>query len=293
MDDNLRIWRSFSIGSLFDLIMLDTRHYDRSLTDLYWNTDYVHQISNDAGRSMMGSRQENWFYSQLISSAQRKAAWRVIGSQTVFSRINESAAYGNANPLDYDAWDGYQANRNRTFQTLYANNISNNIMISGDSHANWVSDLVWLDNHPYDMATGAGSIGVEFAGTAVSSPSPYGQNITLANANNASNFLIGANRELQWSEIYYRGYFELQVSQSCVTANYFGLPTIVNRNPNEISLANFTVLSGANKLQRNPSVAGGVVENGALKGGRTVLTNVTNSTDTGLYFISMENQEDI
>lgn len=60
MDDNLRIWRNFQIGSLFDLIMLDTRQYDRSITDLYWNTDYVHQISNDAGRTMMGSRQENW-----------------------------------------------------------------------------------------------------------------------------------------------------------------------------------------------------------------------------------------
>ena len=82
MDDNLRIWRSFSIGSLLDLIMLDTRQYDRSITDLYWNTDYVHQISNDAGRSMMGSRQENWFYSSLISSKRRGAAWRVIGSQT-------------------------------------------------------------------------------------------------------------------------------------------------------------------------------------------------------------------
>ena len=47
MDDNLRIWRSFSIGTLLDLIMLDTRHYDRSITDLYWNTHYVHQISDD------------------------------------------------------------------------------------------------------------------------------------------------------------------------------------------------------------------------------------------------------
>lgn len=28
-DDNLRVWRSFSIGTLFDLIMLDTRQYDR------------------------------------------------------------------------------------------------------------------------------------------------------------------------------------------------------------------------------------------------------------------------
>ncbi len=35
MDDNLRIWRDFSFGDLFDLIMLDTRLYDRSITDLY------------------------------------------------------------------------------------------------------------------------------------------------------------------------------------------------------------------------------------------------------------------
>jgi hypothetical protein len=34
MDDNLRIWRSFQVGSLFDLIMLDTRQDDRSITDL-------------------------------------------------------------------------------------------------------------------------------------------------------------------------------------------------------------------------------------------------------------------
>jgi alkaline phosphatase D len=59
MDDNFRIWRNFEIGDLMDLIMLDTRQYDRSITDLYWNTDYVHEISNDAGRTLMGSRQEN------------------------------------------------------------------------------------------------------------------------------------------------------------------------------------------------------------------------------------------
>ncbi|KAI4159729.1 MAG: hypothetical protein LQ342_006344 [Letrouitia transgressa] len=293
MDDNLRIWRSFSIGSLLDLVMLDTRQYDRSITDLYWNTDYIHEISNDAGRSMMGSRQENWFFNQLLTSKRRGAAWRIIGSQTVFSRLNESIAYGNENPLDYDAWDGYQASRNRTLQTLYDNDIGNNIMIAGDSHANWVSDLVWLDNTPYDPSTGQGSIGVEFAGTAVSSPSPAGQNISIADANNASRALIASNRELQWSELYYRGYFQLQVSQGSVNASYFGMPTIINRNPNEISLANFTVLTGANALYRDPVPTGGIVENGALKGGKIVQTNSTNNTDTGVYFISHEDVEDI
>ena len=291
--------------------MLDTRQYDRSITDLYWNTDYVHAISNDAGRSMMGSRQENWFYNNLISSAERGATWRVIGSQTVFSRVNESVAYGNTNPLDYDAWDGYQvrsirlsgivltgvkANRNRTYQTLYENNIGNNIMISGDSHANWVSDLVWLDNHPYDPHTGDGAIGVEFAGSAVSSPSPGGQNISLAASRIGSQALVADNRELQWSELYYRGYFELHITKESVNANYFGLPTIVDRNPHEIPLANFTVMSGANHLERfNGTVASSPVENGYLKFGQVKQTNITNSTDVagGFWFVSHNNTEDI
>nr|POE72990.1 alkaline phosphatase d [Quercus suber] len=291
MDDNLRIWRSFQIGSLFDLVMLDTRQYDRSITDLYWNTDYIHQISNDTGRTMMGSRQENWFYRQLSESANRGARWRVIGSQTVFSRVNESVAYGNVNPLDYDAWDGYQANRARTLNHLTQNNIGNNIVIAGDSHASWVSDLVWLGQSNYSSQSGAGSLGVEFAGSAVSSPCPYGQNITIASANNFSDMLEAANSELHWNDLYYRGYFELQIGYDEVNASYFGLPTIVTRNPLEISLANFTVKSGENKLQR--PIAGGIAESGSLKGGQITQTNVTNNTETGMWSISHEDQEDI
>lgn len=112
MDDNLRIWRSFKLGNLADLIMLDTRQYDRSITDLYWNTDYVHAIANDAGRSLMGSRQENWFYNQLSSSSERGATWRIIGSQIVFSRVNQSIAFGEESPLNNDAWDGVSSYQN-------------------------------------------------------------------------------------------------------------------------------------------------------------------------------------
>jgi alkaline phosphatase D len=288
MDDNLRIWRNFEIGDLMDLIMLDTRQYDRSITDLYWNTEYVYDISNDAGRTMMGSRQENWFYNKLSQSSKRGAAWRVIGNQVVFSRINQSFAYGpNAPPVNVDSWDGYQSNRNRTLAHLYDNKINNTIFLAGDSHASWVSDLVWLDTHPYDPATGDGSIGVEFAGSAVSSPCPYGQNISLATANKYSSLLVAYNQELQWQDLYYRGYYELSVSKDSVHASYFGMPTIATRNGYEISLANFTVLSGANKLMRTKGVvAGGVAESGSLKYGTIIGGNATNDTAAGKYFIS-------
>lgn len=116
MDDNLRIWRTFSLGNLADIIMLDTRQYDRSVTDLYWNNDYIHEIQNDAGRSLMGSRQENWsvlfrssfgsstayirrFYKQLSKSKNRGATWRLIGSQIVFSRLNQSTTGGADDPV--------------------------------------------------------------------------------------------------------------------------------------------------------------------------------------------------
>ncbi|QIW99079.1 hypothetical protein AMS68_004597 [Peltaster fructicola] len=250
MDDNLRIWRTFKMGKLLDLIMVDTRNYDRSITDLNYNTDYIYNIHDEAGRTLMGSRQENWFYNQLIRSKRREATWRVIGNQIVFSRINITSWFGTfANPYNGDQWDGYQANRNRTFQTLYDHGIDNNIMLSGDSHANWVTDLVWLDEHDYDSATGSGSVGVEFAGTAVTS-SGFGG--------------------------YYRGYFELQISKDSATAYYFGMPTVATRNPLEISLGNFTVAAGANRLTR--PIAGGVVESGAIKTGTVRATNLTHNT---------------
>lgn len=52
-------------------------------------------------------------------------------------------------------------------------------------------------------------------------------------------------------------------------------------------------MNGANALKRDPSPGGGVVENGALKLGKTVMTNSTNDTTTGAFFISNEPVEDI
>ncbi|XXG97282.1 hypothetical protein Hte_003578 [Hypoxylon texense] len=285
MDDNLRIWRDFKFGNLFDLVMLDTRQYDRAITDVYWNTEYLGEIYNDASRTLMGPRQEAWFYRTLRESSTRGATWRVIGNQIVFSRINSSLSTGAELPFNYDQWDGYQANRNRTFHTIYENNIGNNVFLAGDSHASWVSDLVWLDEHPYDPSTGSGSMGVEFAGSAVSSPSPAGENITIDAARAASEWLTTANAELQWQDLYYRGYYELYISHEKVDAAFFGIPTTGVRNGDEIPLANFTVVAGENCLHRTDgSPAVGNVETGSLKGGNPTLSNLTHDTGTGKWF---------
>lgn len=83
-----------------------------------------------------------------------------------------------------------------------------------------MSDLVWLGEKDYDPATGAGSIGVEFAGTAVSSTGFGGP--TIAGANEKSAGLVRDNEELMWSEGYYRGYYELHVGREEVRAEFYG-----------------------------------------------------------------------
>jgi alkaline phosphatase D len=141
-----------------------------------------------------------------------------------------------------------------------------------------VSDLVWLDEADYDPKTGANSVGVEFGGTAVSS-SGFGG--TIASATKQSSTLVRDNMELQWQEGYYRGYFELQISPEQITANYFGCPTVASQNPYEISLANFTVKAGDNRLAR--PVAGGVVQSGVLQSGKATFSNLTYDTSSGKY----------
>ncbi|TLD03480.1 uncharacterized protein PgNI_11864 [Pyricularia grisea] len=278
MDDNLRIWRSFTFSDMFDLIMLDTRVYNRSITDLYWNTDDINKIKGDTSRSLMGPKQEAWFYQTLKESVTR---WRLIGSQVLFSHT----VTGPNGKVNLDAWDGYEANRNRTFETLYDGaGIKNSIFLAGDSRVSWASDVVWDGVKSYNSTTGEGAIGVEFAGTAVSSSSSIvGEKGTLAAGNAAAETLQGMNPALQWQESYFRGYFEVDVGYAEVKAEFFGTPDIRSNNGLEISLANFTVVDGENRLQRDPNgkVGGGRVEAGSLKGGETVATSLTHDTKTG------------
>ncbi|KAL5534899.1 hypothetical protein ACEPAF_2989 [Sanghuangporus sanghuang] len=259
-DDKLRIWRNFQIGKLLDLTMLDTRQYDRDLTDVYYNTEYVNTIAAFENRSLMGLDQENWFYDTLSQSKARGAVWRIVGQQIVFTQLNASGAF------DLDAWDGYRANRLRVLNHISSNQIDNVVILSGDSHANWVSDLAFPnDTTHYNSVTGEGAIGVEFAGTAVTSGSSFGSGITPERADVISTQLVlsKGNEDLQWSEGSYRGFFTLTIDPNTMVTTYYAMRNVSNANLEAFASANFTVRAGTNRLQR--PVAGGSVLAGVLK----------------------------
>ncbi|XP_006457006.1 hypothetical protein AGABI2DRAFT_154430 [Agaricus bisporus var. bisporus H97] len=225
--DQLRIWRNFQIGKLLDLTMLDT---------------LVSSLIDDADRSIMGHKQEQCtpYYPRLSDtlshSKSRGAIWRIVGQQVVFTQ---------------DAWDSYRANRNRILDQLYKERIDNAVILSGDSHANWVSDLA--------------PVGVEFAGTGVTSTSGSFVPGTVQSAANVSAGFVGENIDLQWSEGFFRGFFSLDVTPEHLSATYYSMRNVTFRNSDGFVSAKFSVKAGDNHLTR--PVADGKVLSGALKNG--------------------------
>ncbi|KAJ7046708.1 PhoD-like phosphatase-domain-containing protein [Mycena alexandri] len=267
--DQLRIWRNFQIGKLLDLTMLDTRQYDRDVTDVSYSWPVVASLATFSNRSLMGAAQEKWFEETLIQSKDRGAVWRIVGQQIVFTQLLLSGAFGNPPRfLTADDWDGYRANRQRVLDHLYRNRISNTIILSGDSHANWVSDLAHPnDTTTYNPITGEGAIGVEFAGTAVTSPSAFGAGISPAAADPVSGVFVAENPDLQWSEGSFRGFFTLSINAEMVNCTYYAMRDIDSANLDAFASAQFIVKAGENKLSR--PVAGGTVAAGVLKSNGT------------------------
>ncbi|KAJ3054466.1 hypothetical protein HK097_001759 [Rhizophlyctis rosea] len=243
--DPLRIFRSFNLGNRADLILLDTRQYDRDITDMYYNTAAIKAIAKDPTRSLMGPIQEKWLMDELKKSAKQKTKWRIIGQQLEFNRLDYSAA---------------QPGRDGVYDQLAKLKLGNNIVLAGDVHSIWAWDLVDDRNFAgYDAKSGEGSWGAEFVGTAVTSPSPYAS-VNATSRAFGEKLLVGSNPALKWTEVTWRGYYLLNVGEKSVKADYWGVKNITYRNDQETWLASFSIDDGANHLKRPFNVSTGAAE---------------------------------
>ncbi|KAN0066482.1 hypothetical protein ACQY0O_000576 [Thecaphora frezii] len=139
-----------------------------------------------------------------------------------------------------------------------------------------VSDTIykeWVnDTSAYDAQSGRGAIAVEFAGTAVSSPSLYGANLTLAQYKAAAAKLMSINRPLQFADGQYHGYFELEIKKYEANAYFYGILNNAQPDSDELLLAQFNVKEGANHLTRpingGKAPKGGVLQNSVVDYGK-------------------------
>jgi alkaline phosphatase D len=243
-DDSMRIWRNFKIGKLADLILLDTRYYDRDETDRP-------DLRDVEDRSIMGAKQEQWLYGQLEDSARRNVSWTVLGQQIQFSAINETAIGSSSKdlPLYWDGWSGYAANRRRVLEAMVSSNVSSPVVLTGDYHTLWTAELCWDDLAGYDHVSGEGSLGLELAVTSVTSRNGYGP-LSYQQSLEVSRRLVRDNAFLKWTEGYYRGYFELELRTEALEARYFAVPDVSRRNTEEREIARWKSEAGSRRFAR-------------------------------------------
>lgn len=157
--DDTKLYRSFKLGELANLIILDTR--------LEGRTKQVDSISDpnlySADRTILGKTQRDWFIDELKSPQQ----WKIVGNQVLFSYLRSDVL--GYSELYMDGWDGYPAEKEYIMNEVYNNKIQNLVMVTGDYHSSFAQDIMF-DVYKYPELKSKGSIGVELLTPSVSSP---------------------------------------------------------------------------------------------------------------------------
>jgi alkaline phosphatase D len=164
---DLRIFRRFDFGRLARLNVLDTRQY---------RTDQPGGFPGDFGPvpvgaantagTLTGADQERWLVAGLTSSAAR---WNVVAQQVMMSRTRFPNPTGGQPPIvaNLDQWDGYAPQRDRLLGLLAERRVANPVVLAGDIHSTWLSELRVDFDRP-DTAP----VAVEFVSTSISSDFP-------------------------------------------------------------------------------------------------------------------------
>ncbi|HAV68764.1 MAG TPA: alkaline phosphatase, partial [Alcanivorax sp.] len=97
---------------------------------------------------LISDTQMQWLLDGLSASTAR---WRFIGQQVMFAQLNiaeipslnEHAPQlrGNLSAINMDQWDGYAADRLKILNHLDDNNIDNVVILTGDIHTSWASEI--------------------------------------------------------------------------------------------------------------------------------------------------------
>jgi alkaline phosphatase D len=192
----------------------------------------------DPARTMMGPVQEKWLADGLAASAGRGTRWQILAQQVIMApsrlpaitadwyapgitpsareqaELRIAAMLGDMGvPTGLDRWDGYPAARDRLLDSAAAAH-ANLVVLSGDSHNAWASEL----EHRGKRAA------VEFGGHSVSSLGVEkrfgGDPAMIARAFTAANPL------LTWCDTSRRGYVVMHLSPEAATGEWLFLPSL-------------------------------------------------------------------
>ena len=152
------LYRDFSFGRLIEMQVLDTRQF-RTPQPCGDGTKEPCDGVYDPQATIMGRAQKRWLTRNLDRSPAR---WNVLAQQVMMTQLNMEP--GEGRKFSMDKWAGYNAELKEVMRFLAQRKPSNPVVLTGDIHSNWVTDLKADFDKPESVIVGA-----EFTGTSISS----------------------------------------------------------------------------------------------------------------------------
>jgi alkaline phosphatase D len=192
----------------------------------------------DPRRTMLGGEQEAWPASGLESS---RARWNIIAQQTLMAQSTQVKIVEPGDGRFWtDGWDGYPMARQRLLQTLATSGAANPLVISGDVHRFFASELRADFDRPVSRANPV--LAAEFCGTSVTSSSGP-QKRTLEQ--------VALNPHMKYGRSDKRGFMLMEVTPAQTTTHFVGLDDVRDAATKAERLASFIVNAGRSGLERN------------------------------------------
>jgi alkaline phosphatase D len=245
-------YRSFAIGNLVELLMLEERLIARSpqlpgnatLSDTFRQRDAF----LDPSREMLGSVEQDWVATRLRTST---AKWKFLGQGVMFAQLKLQAqtnAEGGGLYVNADQWDGYQPARDRVYDIIKGDAshppVGNVVVLSGDAHSSWAADLTPdpSNGQVYDPSTGNGSLAVEYVGTSVTSP------MILNTGGLAESLLRSINPHIKFVDLSHRGYMLIDADASRVIGEWWFVDEVTSRSAGQSFETAYQVLDGEQRM---------------------------------------------
>jgi alkaline phosphatase D len=185
----------------------------------------------DPRRTMLGGEQEAWLAAGLRAS---KARWNVLAQQTLMAPSSQLPSDGPEGGRFWtDGWDGYPAARRRLLDTLAASGAANPLMLGGDVHTFYASELRPDFGRPVSKANPI--VATEFVGTSVTSSSrPQARTAQY----------VAMNPHIRYGRSDKRGCMLFEITPAETRVRFLGLDDVKDPRTGQRQLAAFRVANG-------------------------------------------------
>jgi alkaline phosphatase D len=257
--DPLRLWRRIDLGGLCDLIVLDTRLVGRERPAAgrrpvlgIWRR----------GRSLLGEAQRRWLAAELSEAPGSGPAWRLLASQVVVAPIHFAQVparlqrfgrllgmVGGGVVINPGQWDGYPDERDRLIRLLAARG-GDTVVVSGDLHSSWASELAGAGGEPVAVEVVAPSVSAPSFAVALGRRFPGGRRAL-------EGVIRKQNPHVGFVETAGHGYLLLEITPDRIEAQWWHVDTVRRRQPGEHLAGAWSVSRGRPRLVSGPVPPGG------------------------------------